>query len=249
MSESQHKFFNRGIAVCVAVCAVCIAVIAAGKIFSIGPADPSQAEPASPPSATYRVGETFDLVGQARDVDANGQETFDPWDFSKGWDWTGVMRFTVMGSTLYDSAKDAGFALGEEASKFYANTRMLVVEVNIQNVDATCRETTREENGAPSFNLTMFTVKTSDGQTLEPICFDAPQVEGLTWGADKSVSYTWVEAGSQASVRIGYPVLAQGVEPSLDEELQLVMQNGWYDGAPVVGLGVPSVAEAPYVAG
>ncbi len=244
---SQDKRASRGVIVCAAVCAVCIAVIVALRFFSPGAQDAKQDEPASPPSATYKAGDAFDLVGETRDIDEDGNEVYDPWDFAKAWDWTGTMRFTVSKAALYDSAQDAGFSVDGEDEKLYAGKRMLVVDIDIQNVDATCRETTVQENGVPSLNLTMFTLKTADGQAFEPFCFDAPQVEGLSWDESKSASYTWVGEGSRATARIGYPVIDQGEEPSLDN-LQMVVQNGWYDGAPVVELGAAQIAEAPYVA-
>lgn len=244
---SRNKSTNRGAVVCAAVCVVSIAVVVALRLFSSGAQeDTRQDEPASPPSATYQAGVAFDLVGEARDVDKDGNEVYDPWDFAKAWDWTGTMRFTVSKAVLYDSAQDAGFSLDVDDETFYAGKRMIVVDIDIQNIDAVCRETTAQENGTPSLNLTMFTLKTADGQLLEPFCFSAPQVEGLTWDENKSVSYTWVNEGSKATVRIGYPLIDQS-EPSL-KNLQLVVQNGWYDGAPVVELGATQIAEAPYVA-
>lgn len=245
---SRNKSASRGAVVCVVVCAVCIAVIVALRYFSPGAQDDAkQDEPASAPSATYQAGIAFDLVGQARDIDKDGNEVYDPWDFAKAWDWTGAMRFTVSRAVLYNSAQDAGFSLDADDETFYAGKRMVVVEIDIQNVNAVCRETTVQENGAPSFNLTMFALRTVDGQLLEPFCFNAPQIEGLTWDESKSASYTWVKEGSQATVRIGYPLINQDEELSLDN-LQMVVQNGWYDGAPVVELGAAQVAGAPYVA-
>lgn len=244
---TRNKSANRGIVVCAVVCAVCIAAIVAIRLISPAAGDAKQEEPASAPSATYRAGVAFDLVGEARDVDEDGNEVYDPWDFAKAWPWTGTMRFTVSKAMVYKSAGAAGFSLDADAETFYAGKRMLVVEVDIQNVDAECRETTIQENGAASLNLTMFTLKASDGQLLEPICFNAPQVDGLSWDESKSGSYTWANAGSRVVARIGYPLLAQGEEPSLDG-LKMVVQNGWFDGAPVIELGAVQVAEAPYVA-
>lgn len=244
---TRNKSANRGIVVCAVVCAVCIAAIFAIRLISPAAGDAKQEEPASAPSATYRAGVAFDLVDEARDVDEDGNEVYDPWDFAKAWPWTGTMRFTVSKAMVYESAGAAGFSLDADAETFYAGKRMLVVEVDIQNVDAECRETTIQENGAASLNLTMFTLKASDGQLLEPICFNAPQVDGLSWDESKSGSYTWANAGSRVVARIGYPLLAQGEEPSLDG-LKMVVQNGWFDGAPVIELGAVQVAEAPYVA-
>lgn len=262
---AKAKRLNRGAVACSVVCIACAAAFLAARFFSSStqsslPA--SEETPASLPSATYEATIPFELIGAARDVDKDGNETYDPWDFEKGWDWTGTMRFTVSGATLYDSSEDAGFSLPGDDKDFYAGARMLAVNINVQNLDAACRESAMRENGAPSFNLTMFTLKAAGGRLIEPYCFMAPSVEGLTWDDGKSQTYTWVEAGSSATIRIGYPVfikgdalpetrtrtVADGVKISVDDDLQMVLQNGWYDGAPVVELGAPQIAEEPYVA-
>lgn len=256
----KPKKLNRGLIVCAAICVVCVVVLAASKLGQTGQETAQEPEPSSPPSATYQVNTAFDLTGKERELDEKGNEVCDPWDFDRKWDWLGAMRFTIGQPVLYDSAEGAGFAPAVYAD---ANAHVLAVDITVENIDATCRESIIKENGAPSFNMNMFVLEdVSRPCATEAYYFSAPTVEGLTWGEGKSETYTWIESGETATIRIGYVVYLKGdtvpksragvdvvledEKISLDDEYKMTLFTGWADGAPIVELGRAKVAEAPY---
>lgn len=257
---AKQKKLNRGLIACAVICIVCVAVLAASGLGKSSQEPQQEVEPSSLPSATYQVNTAFDLTGRERELDERGNEIYDPWDFDCAWDWLGTMRFTVGQPVLYDSAEEAGF---EPRSDADANAHVLAVDITVENVDATCRESVIKENGAPSFNANMFVLQSTSGpRTIESYYFSAPMVDGLTWGDDKSFTYTWVEPGQTETIRIGYAVYLEGdVVPksragvetvpedgriTLDDEYEMVLFTGWSDGTPIVELGKAEVAEAPY---
>ena len=254
------KPHRRGLYVCAVACVVCVVVLAIAHFAKPSSSNEKNAGTSSGPIATYKAGEAFDLVGEKRDLDEEGNEVWNPWDFAKSWDWTGTMTITAGELVVYDSPESAGFSLSAEEKSLYDGTRVAVVELTVQNVDAVCRESTISEMGAASFNLTMFSLEASSGTVTVPQFFSAPVVEGLSWDDSKSVSYTWAEPGETITARIGYPIyvdgdgtsstrantVSDGDRVSLDGDFRVVIQNGWYDGAPIIELGRASVAEAAY---
>ena len=256
----KRKKVSRGFVVCVAVCVICAVVLASSKLGQGFRGSQQEQEPSSPPSATYQVDTPFELTGVQPAVDERGDEIHVSWNFNENWDWLGTMRFTVGQPVLYDSAEEAGFAPAAYAD---TNAHVLAVDIAVENVDATCRESIIKENGVRSFNANMFVLQSASGlRTIESYYFSVPAVDGLTWGDDKSFTYTWVEPGQTATIRIGYTVYLKGdVTPksragvdtvpedariTLDDEYEMVLFTGWADGAPIVELGRAKVAEAPY---
>ena len=198
---AKQKRLNRGLIVCVTVCAVCVAVLAVAELGQVSSEQAQEPEPSSPPSATYQVDVPFGLTGVRPAVDDQGNEIHVSWNFNENWDWLGTMRLTVGQPVLYDSAEEAGFEPSPDAD---ANAHVLAVNITIENIDATCRENIVKENGAPSFNMNMFVLQgASDFRTIEAYYFSAPAVDGLTWGDGKSLTYTWVEPGETVTIRIG----------------------------------------------
>lgn len=257
---TKQKKPNRGLIACAVICVVCVAVLAASKLGQAPASSSEESEPPSPPSATYQANAAFDLTGRERELDEKGNEVWDFWDFDRGWDWLGTMRFTIGQPVLYDSAEEAGFEPRHDAD---ASAHVLAVDITIENIDATCRESVIKENGAPSFNMNMFVLQSTSGlRTVESYYFSAPAVEGLTWGEDKSFTYTWVDPGQTATIRIGYvaylgddvtPKSRTGVDTvpedariTLDDEYKMTLFTGWADSAPIVELGRAKAAEAPY---
>ena len=257
------KRLGKGSLICLGVCLVCVLVLVASRMAGTNQGQ-SEPEPgSSAPSKVYRAGVPFDLTGEVRGVDAKGNETWDPWDFSRGLEWTGTMRVTVDAPVLYDTPEDAGFAVTPGQNDPLPGSRVLVVDVALENVDATCRESVIKENGAAALNMMMFGMRTAKGVPCEAFYFSAPEVDGLTWDQSKSMSYTWVEQGPTAKLRIGYAVflkedassgargssLSDADLVSPDDDFQMVLQTGWTDGAPIVELGPATVAKEPYDAG
>lgn len=257
---TERKKLNRGLIVCAAICIACVVVLAASRLGQGSQKPQQEEESASPPSATYQVDTAFDLTGKEQELDEKGNEVCDPWDFDRKWDWLGTMRFTVGQPVLYDSAEEAGFAPAPYADQ---NSHVLAVDITVENIDATCRESVIKENGAPSFNANMFVLQSASGpRTIESYYFSVPAVDGLTWGDDKSFTYTWIELGQTETIRIGYAVYLKGdaapksragvdtvpedARITLDDEYEMVLFTGWSDGAPIVDLGKAKVAEAPY---
>lgn len=253
---------NKGAAICLAICLVCVGALVASWMVKSIQSNNAQEAKSSPPSMTYQAGVPFDLVGDAREVDSKGNEVWDPWDFSRGLDWMGTMRVTVSAPVLYDTLQDAGFPVASDSANAPAGSRILAVDVTLENIDAVCRESVVEENGAPSLNMMMFGLRTSAGGYCEAFYFLAPEVESIAWDESKSMSYTWVDQGSTAHLRIGYVVYLAGDSASAtrggprsdvglvspDDDFQMVLDTGWTDGAPIVELGTASVSEVPYEA-
>lgn len=254
------KRLNKGAFICLAVCLICVGVLVASRMVEFIKRDDAQEVKSSPPIATYQAGVPFDLVGDAREVDSKGNEVWDPWDFSRGLDWTGTMRVTVSSPVLYDSPQDAGFAVAPDSADAPAGSHILAVDVALENVDAVCRKSVISENGAPSLNMMMFGMRTSAGGYCEALYFFAPEVDGITWDESKSMSYAWVDQGSTARLRIGYVVNLAGDSTSdargssrsdvelvaPDDDFQMVLDTGWTDGAPIVELGAATVSEVPH---
>ncbi len=257
---AKQKKLNRGLIVCMAICVICVAVLVASKMGQSQQEPQQEQEPASPPSATYQVDSPFELTGTQPAIDDQGNKVHVSWNFSENWDWLGTMRFTVSQPVLYDSAEEAGFEARSDAN---TNAHVLAVDITVENIDATCRESVIKENGAPSFNMNMFVLQGASGfRTIESYYFSAPVVDGLIWGDGKSLSYTWVELGQTETIRIGYIAYLKGDETpksrtgvdtvpedyriSLDDEYKMTLFTGWADAAPIVELGKAKVAEAPY---
>ena len=238
--------------VAIVACALVLAgVYGVPWLSSFGQKEDAPQDTKSDPSATYQANVPFDLVGEERERDAKGQEQWDFWDFAKGWDWTGTMRLTVSDPVVYTSPEAAGF----QDDGFWpsdASGETVVLDVRIENVDATCRDSVVAENGAPSLNLSMFELDI-DGTTQYPSYFSAPGVAGLVYGAGKAESYTWPAPGESVTARVGYSLNtywegAQGTRlivattPATDLSYRVVLDEGWSDGAPVVELGAAKTA-------
>ena len=238
--------------VVIVVCAfVLIGVYGMPWLSSLGQKEDAPQATESDPSATYQANVPFDLVGEERERDAEGQEQWDAWDFAKCWEWTGTMRLTVSDPVVYASPEAAGFQ-DDGSWPSDASGETVVLDVRIENVDAICRDSVVAANGAPSLNLSMLTLDI-DGTTQYPSYFSAPGVAGLVYGAGKAESYTWPAPGESVTARVGYSLNtywegAQGTRlivattPATDLSYRVVLDEGWSDGAPVVELGATKTA-------
>lgn len=233
-----------------------------GWLGSLADGSETLPEP-SPPSATYRSNEPFELTGVEGERDADGTALWDPWEFDKNWPWLGTMRFTVSDPVIYDSAEEAGIT--SEGSE---GLKIVTVDMTIENVDAVCREEVVAEQGAPALLLTMFRMYIGEvtpdyydvmpeGARAQCVGFDAPSVDGLIYQGGQAQGYVWVDPGESVDVRLGYCVTEWEEPPfwaigatsrqvdaaSADLTYLLTIDTGWSDGAPVVELGPATEAE------
>lgn len=215
------------------------------------------------PSSTYEANVPFDLTGipmpesgPFADGDYSGSGSF---LFDAAWEWNGTMRMSVSRPVLYDSLEEAGYV--DEGSfpnrEDFAGCRVVVVDVTVENIDATCKQSVLEYTGVPSFNTSMFFLESSlaYGVNADAILISAPRVEGISYGPERARSYTWVEQGGSITIRMGYFVTHDETlndaastvrkvdDTGLDPDYVLVLEGGgWRDGAPVVLLGKATAA-------
>lgn len=216
------------------------------------------------PSSTYAVSVPFDLVGipmpesgPFADGDYSGSGSF---LFDAAWEWDGTMRMSVSKPVLYDSLEEAGYVDDGSFSNQgnFEGCRVVVVDVTVENVDATCKQSVLEYTGVPAFNTAMFHLESSlaYGVYADANLISAPRVEGISYGPEKARSYTWVEPGGSITVRMGYFVthdesshdaastIRKIDDTGLDPDYVLVLEAaGWRNGAPVVSLGKATAPE------
>lgn len=245
-----------------ALLAILAFVYVAPKLSSGADADSSrargsnngQASESSPPSATYQSNTSFDITGVEPARDDQGNRLDRPWETSSNLPWVGTMRFTVSDPVIYESAAAAGIPI-EDTDRF-ANYKVVVIDVTMENVDATGAKESVKTQGTSAVLLTMFDLSAPD-LYCEFAGTDAPHVADLAFSGFKETTYAWAEPGSVVDFRIAYHVLGQEkvgtnadgdvyaptdcVSPDL--AYKIVFDTGWSDGAPVVELGPATLAE------
>lgn len=216
------------------------------------------------PSSTYEANVPFDLTGipmpesgPFADGDYSGSGSF---LFDAAWDWDGTMRMSVSKPVLYYSLEEAGYVDDGSFSnrEDFAGCRVVVVDVTVENIDATCKQSVLEYTGVPAFNTSMFFLESSlaYGVNADAILISAPRVEGISYESERARSYTWVEPGGSITVRMGYFVthdetlndaastIRKVDDTGLDPDYVLVFEAaGWRNGAPVVSLGKATTLE------
>lgn len=190
-------------------------------------------------SQTHKAGESFDLVGEPYETAADGAQISPmPWEYAKLWDWTGTMRVSVSPLTIYGSGEEAGFP--DAQGDLEDGEKLAVFEINIQNIDAVCRQAIIDENGASNFNLSTFVLERADGTPIESRYFAGPRLDGMTLynGSDGS-NRSWVEQGNTVTFRIACIVPA---DADKDAEYKVDCCGAVDPGAPSVYLGKAAFA-------
>lgn len=201
-------------------------------------------------SPVYQTGEPIDLTGVESSNEAGSS-------FEGQLGWVGTMRFTVSDPVIYTSAAEAGIDYEEGVLDGY---KVVAIDMTIENIDARCQPDYAEDIGGEAMLLTLFRLLASDVDGDGSLYYSmfagcaAPQVEGLIFNGHRGSSYTWVEPGQSAQVRIGFYVtetreVGSGVGgpayedfdmASTDLDYKLQFSFGRYDGVPVVELGPAS---------
>lgn len=201
------------VACTVAVLMLAVIVPAVHDAMSNADADGSgSSAPSEQKAAQYSAPASFDLTGEPDPPKGSEDEA----TREQLYEWEGTLRLSMGGITLYPSAEAAGISEDasstEESVSDWPGMQVAVVDVTIENVDATCKQRVVDQEGAPCFNVNMFSGRIGSGEEdaqpmlvacvcdRDPVSLPDPEERNDT------TSYYWVGKGESMDVRLAFVV-------------------------------------------
>lgn len=177
-----------------------------------------------PAAAVQRAGEPFILTGEELPEPKDPARALigEAENYHQSLDWVGDMRVTVSAPVLYASAGEAGFAedeySGDATYLLDRGLSVIVVEVVLENVGATCQEQVVGLEGAPCIFYGVGDVLplVALGYTCKPTWFSYPPPDEGVYPSSAGSVMAFPERGESITIRIGYSVYSGTYEEPVD---------------------------------